>query len=342
MEYVDIPSVLLGTKIAKGGVSYERRDVERSFLSASPVAGGESVADLSGAVVKAIRGNTVVWNQMVENGNFASISYWLNYASRGTSAASDNVLTYTKTSASGVDSVYRQNIPYVTGHKYLATIEANPSVFIKGYLTCRAAYFTGVGLTAMTDIAANTWSRISGIGEYSSSYTDFAFGTSSANYLPQGETVKLRNAMLIDLTELFGAGKEPSTVEEFRAMFPLDYYAYNEGEPLNFTGTAIAAKKDGAVVGSVTLPIAEYFPDGMRSAGGVCDTLTADKATQRIDADGTVLETPIETPIDPPLVLSYVVTSGGTEEIVQPAGTPPTSSPIDATVTYTVEAEETP
>ena len=36
--------------------------------------------------------------------------------------------------------------------------------------------------------------------------------------------------MFCDLTEMFGAGNEPSTVEEFRALFPLDYYAYNAGE----------------------------------------------------------------------------------------------------------------
>ena len=35
---------------------------------------------------------------------------------------------------------------------------------------------------------------------------------------------------LIDLTKMFGSGNEPSTPEEFEAMFPNDYYAYNEGE----------------------------------------------------------------------------------------------------------------
>ena len=33
-----------------------------------------------------------------------------------------------------------------------------------------------------------------------------------------------------DLTLMFGAGNEPSTVEEFEALFPLPYYAYNAGE----------------------------------------------------------------------------------------------------------------
>lgn len=35
---------------------------------------------------------------------------------------------------------------------------------------------------------------------------------------------------LFDLTAMFGAGNEPSTVEEFEKMFPADYYPYNAGE----------------------------------------------------------------------------------------------------------------
>ena len=35
---------------------------------------------------------------------------------------------------------------------------------------------------------------------------------------------------VIDLTKMFGSGNEPSTVEEFEAIFPNDYYPYNEGE----------------------------------------------------------------------------------------------------------------
>jgi hypothetical protein len=36
--------------------------------------------------------------------------------------------------------------------------------------------------------------------------------------------------MLIDLTQMFGEGNEPTTVEEFESMFPNAYYPYSEGE----------------------------------------------------------------------------------------------------------------
>lgn len=47
------------------------------------------------------------------------------------------------------------------------------------------------------------------------------------------------NFMCIDLTLMFGAGNEPATVAEFEAMFPLDYYDYNAGQLLSFTGDDI-------------------------------------------------------------------------------------------------------
>ena len=47
--------------------------------------------------------------------------------------------------------------------------------------------------------------------------------------------------ILIDLTKMFGSGNEPSTVEEFEAMFPLPYYDYNAGEIISNKTTTIEA-----------------------------------------------------------------------------------------------------
>lgn len=40
---------------------------------------------------------------------------------------------------------------------------------------------------------------------------------------------------LFDLTKIFGSGNEPSTPEEFEAIFPNDYYPYNEGELMSMS-----------------------------------------------------------------------------------------------------------
>ena len=49
-------------------------------------------------------------------------------------------------------------------------------------------------------------------------------------------TISVKNLMIFDLTLMFGAGNEPSTVEEFEKIFPADYYPYNAGEIVS-TGT---------------------------------------------------------------------------------------------------------
>lgn len=88
---------------------------------------------------------------------------------------------------------------------------------------------------------------------------------------------------LVDLTKMFGAGNEPSTPEEFEAMFPADYYEYNEGElmsasveevinqgrnlanPDNFTLVACDYKngifyaKDGDSKGTFRLKFQQYI-----------------------------------------------------------------------------------
>ena len=84
-----------------------------------------------------------------------------------------------------------------------------------------------------------------------------------------------------------------------------------------------------------TLPIAQYFPDGMRSAGNVRDELTAHEATTRVGVrayaagdendsavttDGTkscyALPEPMVVRIDEPLNLDYEVCDFGTEKII--------------------------
>lgn len=62
---------------------------------------------------------------------------------------------------------------------------------------------------------------------------------------------------VFDLTAMFGAGNEPSTVEEFEAMFPADYYPYNAGEIVSAGVTEVA-------VGDATY----HIPEAIRNLPG--------------------------------------------------------------------------
>lgn len=62
---------------------------------------------------------------------------------------------------------------------------------------------------------------------------------------------------LFDLTAMFGAGNEPSTVEEFEKIFPNDYYPYNAGEIVRAGVTEV-------VVGDT----AHQIPEAIRNLPG--------------------------------------------------------------------------
>lgn len=51
--------------------------------------------------------------------------------------------------------------------------------------------------------------------------------------------LQIDKPQLFDLTQMFGEGNEPATVEEFEAMFPNEYYEYNEGELMSFDGKGV-------------------------------------------------------------------------------------------------------
>ena len=74
-------------------------------------------------------------------------------------------------------------------------------------------------------------------------------------YITGGATVTHIN--IIDLTLMFGSGNEPSTVAEFRQMFPEDYYPYSAGEILSAAVNKIVSKDSNSVeIDAKTIPAA--------------------------------------------------------------------------------------
>ena len=79
-------------------------------------------------------------------------------------------------------------------------------------------------------------------------------------------TYRVGNIKVINLTQMFGAGNEP-TIKEFEAMFPADYYPYNEGETISsHTDRVDVASADG----TISQQIPTNFPV-LNSAGSVYD-----------------------------------------------------------------------
>lgn len=196
----------------------------------------ESPTTIDGnAKVNRIKGNTLVWNQLVQNGNFADgTNNWTGASA--TISASNGELTVTIGGTWNNEA--RQNLSSVAGHKYLGCLKVKSDTLTSGVI------FGQIGTQANATFASTTtlsptYQTIVGIATVneSGSLIRCTLNGSGSSYIGQSYTIK--DVMLFDLTQMFGAGNEPTTVDEFTSLFPLPYYSYDSGSLLSFNGSGI-------------------------------------------------------------------------------------------------------
>ncbi len=189
--------------------------------------GDEDIAD-GVANVRSIKGNTLVWNQLCINGNFADgLTNW----SLGTCSASvaDNVATIVPVGAYA--RLYRSSaFTVVSGHKYMLSAEIKKTAALDVLAIHSSGSSMFSSLWSLGSEAVNTWVRYAGISTASTSGSNNLYVCDSQQKDTEGTyaTRYVRNVMVFDLTAMFGAGNEPSTVAEFEALFPKPYYPYSE------------------------------------------------------------------------------------------------------------------
>ena len=196
------PSLYAGTADALTGATDTGTWAQRVVTSTDGVARVESV-----------KGNTVVWNQL--NNNSAST----NTSGLTRTFNSDGSVTIDGT-ASGGDIYLVANFGPTIGHKYL--IKGCPDGGSSDTYYLRAAGYgheIGSGEIINVSTVANT---------------RFLFHASDGDTF---SNVKMW-PQLFDLTQMFGAGNEPTSVAEFEALYPLPYYPYDSGtlKPVSMTG----------------------------------------------------------------------------------------------------------
>lgn len=182
------------------GISYEfQTDDAEAYQKTVP--SGAKVAS-----IKSIGGKTIVWNQLNLNNEQSITKNGISFINNKDGSWTING-TCSVSNDEGINTIIYLFAPkYVSGHKYLVKADK---------------------------------------------YSDENYG-----FAINGRTYPLKKAIIInyafnpiifvkdkvtvdnvtmrmnifDLTQMFGAGNEPSTPEEFEAMFPADYYPYNAGE----------------------------------------------------------------------------------------------------------------
>ena len=191
------------------------------------------------AKITDIKGNTLVWNQLVQNGNFESTSGW-SINSGGTLSSANNEASVTVTSVPS--NTYSPNIRqttasgFVLNHKYLFSLD----VYLPHQSYMRVEFGGGgFGRTTDSQLSANAWHKVLMVITRDTApannllvfYPPYATGVWSAN-----DVWKIRNVNVFDLTQM---GLDISNPSEFASLFPLSYYAYNQGTLLSFNGNGI-------------------------------------------------------------------------------------------------------
>ena len=192
--------------------------------------GGKSIKDGT-AYIKEVHGNAVVWNQMfkIEVPNITSNGIKLTLQQ-------DNSI---KSAGTFTESYinFGQFHANEVGHKYLFTLK------------CSSANLDGKRF-ALLNRGENTHTIVGGFS--------YIFHTNSTptqgryigiDYLTIGDSI---DATLYinqyDLTQMFGLGNEPTTIEDFYKLLPIgvDLNAYNEGEVIPFNAQGIKSVGDNA------------------------------------------------------------------------------------------------
>lgn len=168
------------------------------------------------ASVKQIGGKTLVWNQLMPKLSPNTVT------SNGiTITVDDDTVTIIGTPTGIVHAITKNGKPVsiIENHKYLCILNTGSADISIGVSLFNSDY----SIVASIPRANAIWTSNKTIEGMHT-----RIEVLSADI---GKDISIDSKIqLYDLTKMFGAGNEPSTVEEFEAMFPEDYYPYNEGE----------------------------------------------------------------------------------------------------------------
>lgn len=173
-----------------------------------------------------ITSNWFSWieNQLVANGNFeTNASGW--GALQGTNSVSDNTLTFTAANTVTNTGCYTKVLENGTtaNHKYLVSAKIKASVST----TTTRIVFDGVyNDNPIFPLTADTWLDFNRIYSVSTPNTStgikgylYFYYSQSGEEVASGSTLSLKKVMCIDLTLAFGAGKEPTSVNDPRIQY---------------------------------------------------------------------------------------------------------------------------
>lgn len=195
------------------GISYEfQTDTANAYQKTVP-------SGTKAASIKSIGGKTIMWNQLIDNGNFNDLNGWNRYQADVT--VNNNIADITPQNVGG-------------GLNKSININKSNIYLYKVNLKCDVSC-TNIGVIIERETARAMSSGSIDWEELAIIFTASDTGKRTLRHLCEkkesiGILFHIKQSQLYNLTQMFGSGNEPSTPEEFETMFPADYYPYNAGE----------------------------------------------------------------------------------------------------------------
>lgn len=265
---VNIRQIAEGLESDMQNLPYARPDGIYPDMTVGAVIGADETAQWSqrttegsgAATVRSVQGVAVVWNQLVNttSGSGTVLDGAVSYVKSATDGS--YVFNGTVGEGTGRSIIIATGIPITTGHKYL--LEKHNDT-LRYYMNVNGSYNHITNVASIFTAAANSANTQIILVVPNEVYT-----FDNYKVVPQ----------LFDLTQMFGSGNEPATVEEFEAMYPEAYYPYSAPtlKPVQIAGIASTDAQGGE------LDAIEWTAHTLRAAGSVADVLYADHVETRV------------------------------------------------------------
>ena len=250
------------------------------YANICPITGHAGMTVYKGPA--AVDNDYVYYNQVMHNiDDAANTTHWAG--SYGTVSYNDERISFVPNNSSTAKNFGQKSgssIAGIAGHKYYFSCRLtisnlhNKTPYIAPQLN---------NLIAVPNMTANMESTLSGV--FTATTTDmlrfyfYPWGTSGIT-TDGTERVTVRDVMIVDLTEMFGTGKEPTTASAFKTMLPNAYYPYNAGVQTTLNGLNGTGVVDVYSVEFTTAPDGVVYGGYVDLAKG---TLTATKVLRKIN-----------------------------------------------------------
>lgn len=243
--------------LGKGITHRYETDSETAYSKDVP--SGAKVMD-----VKLIGGRSVASNQRIQDIKFEQgidgRSVW--HSSMSASITVNNGVASFTTNSKWAGFV--QKLSVTQEHKYFISASAKSDKVNNGLLcpyTQNDTFDAGEGLISTPNTEWNTYVRVvTAIATNTSANIGFLAGGLTTII---GATNSCKDLQFVDLTQMFGAGNEP-TLEQCREIFASESYPYN-------AGTLTSADVTAVQVGDNVIPLPNSI--SLKSAGSVYDSL---------------------------------------------------------------------